>query len=70
MIQQKEITLPVFKRGYHLITRLIEEKLPELPETGLLHVLVKHTSAGITLNENADPTVRTYFDNFMNKMIP
>lgn len=70
MITQKEITLPAFRRGYHLITRLIEEQLPELPEEGLLHILVKHTSAGITLNENADPTVRTDFENFMNKMIP
>jgi secondary thiamine-phosphate synthase enzyme len=70
MIQQKEIVLPGFRRGYHLITRLIEENLPELPETGLLHILVKHTSAGITINENADPTVRTDFEGFMNKMIP
>jgi secondary thiamine-phosphate synthase enzyme len=70
MIQQKEITLPHFRRGYHLITRLIEENLPELPETGLLHILVKHTSAGITLNENADPTVRSDFEGFLNKMIP
>jgi secondary thiamine-phosphate synthase enzyme len=70
MIQQKEISLPPFRRGYHLITRLIEENLPELPETGLLHILVKHTSAGITINENADPTVRTDFEGFMNKMIP
>jgi secondary thiamine-phosphate synthase enzyme len=70
MIQQKEIALPGFRRGFHLITRLIEENLPELPNTGLLHILVKHTSAGITLNENADPTVRTDFEGFMNKMIP
>lgn len=70
MIEQKEIALPGFRRGYHLITRLIEEKLPDLPEKGLLHILVKHTSAGITLNENADPTVRTDFENFINKMIP
>ncbi|QIA07980.1 secondary thiamine-phosphate synthase enzyme YjbQ [Draconibacterium halophilum] len=70
MIEQTEITLPAFGRGYHLITRLIEEQLPELPEEGLLHILVKHTSAGITLNENADPTVRTDFENFINKMIP
>jgi len=70
MIQQKEITLPAFRRGYHLITKLIEENLTELPAAGLLHILVKHTSAGITLNENADPTVRTDFDGFMNKMIP
>lgn len=70
MIQQKEITLPRLKRGYHLITRLIEENIPELPEKGLLHILVKHTSAGITINENADPTVRSDFENFINKMIP
>ena len=70
MIQQKEITLPRFQRGYHLITSLIVEELSELPERGLLHILVKHTSAGITLNENADPTVRTDFESFMNKMIP
>ena len=70
MIQQKEITLPHFRRGYHLITSLIEDKLPELPEKGLLHILVKHTSAGITLNENADPTVRSDFEGFINKMIP
>lgn len=70
MIQQKQITLPAFKRGYHLITNLIEKNLDELPETGLLHILVKHTSAGITLNENADSTVRTDFENFINKMIP
>ncbi len=70
MIQQKEITLPRFNRGYHLITSLIVEELSELPEKGLLHILVKHTSAGITLNENADPTVRTDFESFINKMIP
>ena len=70
MIQQKEITLPRLSRGYHLITDYIEEQLPDLPEQGLLHILVKHTSAGITLNENADPTVRGDFERFMNKMIP
>jgi secondary thiamine-phosphate synthase enzyme len=53
-----------------LVTRLIEDNLPQLPETGLLHILVKHTSAGITLNENADPTVRSDFEGFINKMIP
>ncbi|MBT3383351.1 MAG: YjbQ family protein [Prolixibacteraceae bacterium] len=70
MIQQKEITLPRFRRGYHLITQLIEENFRELPEKGLMHILVKHTSAGITLNENADPTVRSDFESFINKMIP
>lgn len=70
MIQQLEISLPHFRRGYHLITSIIEKELPELPEKGLLHILVKHTSAGITLNENADPTVRGDFESFINKMIP
>lgn len=70
MIQQKEIKLPLFPRGYHLITDFIEENVPALPEKGLLHILVKHTSAGITINENADPTVRSDFEAFVNKMIP
>ena len=70
MIQQFEITLPRLSRGFHLVTSQIERELPDLPETGLLHILVKHTSAGITLNENADPSVRTDFETFINKMIP
>ncbi len=70
MVFQKEVTLPAFRRGYHLITRFILEQLPELPEAGLLNILVKHTSAGITINENADPTVRSDFERFLNKMIP
>lgn len=70
MIQQKEITLARFSRGYHLITNIIRENLTDIPEKGLLHILVKHTSAGITLNENADPTVRDDFESFINSMIP
>lgn len=70
MIVQKEIVLPAFRRGYHLITNRIEEALPDMPDAGLLHILVKHTSAGITLNEDADPTVRSDFEGFLNKMIP
>ena len=70
MIIQKEMSLPNFRRGYHLITSLIEQELPGLPEAGLLHILVKHTSAGISLNENADPSVRTDFELFMNKLVP
>jgi secondary thiamine-phosphate synthase enzyme len=70
MIDQIEIKLPQFKRGYHLVTSLVEKQLPPLPEKGLLHILVKHTSAGITINENADPSVRTDFESFINKMIP
>jgi len=70
MVHQTEIKLRNYSRGFHLITRLIEEQLPELPERGLLHLIIKHTSAGITLNENADPSVRDDFESFMNKLIP
>lgn len=70
MINQKLIRLRAFPRGFHLITRLIENELPDLPKEGLLNILLKHTSAAITLNENADPSVRTDFENFMNKLIP
>jgi secondary thiamine-phosphate synthase enzyme len=70
MIEQTEIRLSGYSRGYHLITQLIEQKLPDLPESGLLHLLLNHTSAGLTLNENADPSVRTDFESFINKLIP
>ena len=70
MIQQLHLILPPFKRGYHLITNLIERELPQLPETGLINILIQHTSAGISLNENADPSVRQDFESFMNKLVP
>ena len=70
MIKQKEITLPPFDRGFHLITRFIEQELPELPDEGILNILLKHTSAAITLNENADPTVRDDFESFISRLVP
>jgi secondary thiamine-phosphate synthase enzyme len=70
MIQQKEIALPPFPRGFHLITRYIENELPELPEQGILNILLQHTSAGLTLNENADPTVRDDFESFTSRLVP
>ena len=70
MIQQVEIVLPAFNRGFHLITHLIEDNLPSLPEKGLLNVFIQHTSAGLTINENADPTVRTDFETVFNKLVP
>lgn len=70
MIQQQEISLKNYRRGYHLITRIIEESFDELPDKGILHILVKHTSAGITLNENADPSVRTDFNTFIDDLVP
>ena len=70
MIFQKEISLPVFGKGYHLITKMIIENLTDLPETGMLNILLKHTSAAITINENADPTVRQDFESFMSRLVP
>lgn len=69
---QKEINLPAFERGYHLITGIIVNELPELKEItiGQLQVFIKHTSASLTINENADPTVRMDFEMHINKMIP
>ncbi|NOQ24368.1 MAG: YjbQ family protein [Bacteroidales bacterium] len=70
MIDQLEITLPSFKRGYHIITDLITSKLKNLPKNGLINIFIKHTSAAITINENADPSVLVDFENFTNKLIP
>lgn len=70
MVTQTEIRLSGYKRGFHLITHLIEENLPDLPDNGLVHLLIKHTSAGLTLNEDADPSVRDDFESFINKLIP
>lgn len=65
---QKEISLPSFQRGFHLITNYIENAL-DLPTTGVLHIFIKHTSAGLTINENADPTVREDFESSFNQLV-
>lgn len=70
MIQQKIIYLPQFHRGFHLITDVIENELGELPATGMVNLLIQHTSAALTINENADPDVRHDFEAFINKLIP
>jgi secondary thiamine-phosphate synthase enzyme len=70
MIKQTEITLTPRKRGYHLITKELESKLPALPKAGIAHFFIRHTSAALTLNENADPSVRIDFESFMNKLVP
>lgn len=70
MIWQKEIVLSPHRRGYHLITGTVVSHLTALPESGLLHILIKHTSAAISLNENADPSVRSDFERFMNRLVP
>jgi secondary thiamine-phosphate synthase enzyme len=72
MWHQKTFRLPAVKRGFHLITHLIETEVPELAKVkvGLAHVFIKHTSASLTLNEDADPTVRQDFESHFNKMVP
>ncbi len=71
MIQQQELTLRAYRRGFHLITNEIISAIDlQGIEAGLLHVFIKHTSASLTINENADPTVRTDFESHFNKFIP
>jgi len=71
-IFQKEIRLPSHPRGFHIITRHIVQDFEELKaiQQGLLHVFIQHTSASLTINENADPTVREDFESHINKMVP
>ncbi|WP_234572008.1 secondary thiamine-phosphate synthase enzyme YjbQ [Rhodohalobacter sp. 614A] len=72
MWYQKEITLSPKSRGFHLITNEITSQLEKLNEikTGLAHIFIKHTSAGLTINENADPSVRRDFETHFNRMVP
>ena len=69
---QKEIQLKPFSRGYHLITSEVLNTIPELMaiNKGMLQVFIKHTSASLTINENADPTVRDDFESHMNVVVP
>jgi secondary thiamine-phosphate synthase enzyme len=70
MIYQKEFTVHARRRGFELITRQVEEQLPQTGENGILHLFMKHTSAGLTLNENADPSVRDDFESFIDTLVP
>lgn len=69
---QKEFTLPPYSKGFHLITNEIREQLPALDKVaiGTLHVFIKHTSASLSINEDADPSVRIDFENFFQKLVP
>ena len=70
MVCQIEITLKEYPRGFHLITQEILQQAGPLPESGILHVFIKHTSAGLTINENADFTVREDFESSFNRLVP
>ncbi len=69
---QKTLRLSAYSRGFHLITSEVTKALPEIKEidVGMLQVFIQHTSASLTINENADPTVRSDFESHMNEMIP
>ena len=70
MVKNYEFCLQGKPRGYHLITREVLSHLPSLPEQGLFTLHIKHTSAAITINENADPTVRFDFERIFNYLVP
>jgi len=69
---QKNLRLPALRRGFHLITEQVLAELPELRQlrVGTLHVFIQHTSASLSINENADPTVRHDFEQFFNRLVP
>jgi len=71
VFEQKEIQLKLYKRGFHLITEIVLENFPEIKsiQKGVLKVFIKHTSASLTINENADSTVRVDFESHFNKMV-
>ncbi|WP_255592728.1 secondary thiamine-phosphate synthase enzyme YjbQ [Bordetella sp. BOR01] len=68
---QKSLTLAARKRGFHLVTDEILNQVPELRriKVGLMHLFIQHTSASLTLNENADPTVRADFERYFNHAV-
>lgn len=68
MKTQKQLSLPPYPRGFHLITNYIEQNM-DLPETGVLHIFIQHTSAGLTINENADPTVQSDLEASFNHIV-
>jgi secondary thiamine-phosphate synthase enzyme len=70
MIEQTDILLPPMRRGLHLITDIVLRALPALPDRGLLHLFLQHTSAGLTLNENADPTARADLEGILDRLVP
>ncbi len=69
MWYQKEITLQARHRGFHLVTGEITRQLPQLPRVGLLHLFIKHTSAALSINENADPDVRRDMESIFNRLV-
>jgi secondary thiamine-phosphate synthase enzyme len=70
MVQHTSIRLEARPRGFHLITSEIRRQLGELPQSGILHLFIEHTSAGLSINENADPSVRVDYETIFNDLVP
>ncbi len=70
MILQQEITLKPKPRGFHLVTAEILGQLPKLPQTGIVNIFTKHTSCGLSINENYDPDVRADMETIFNRLVP
>ena len=70
MIEQIEISLSPKSRGFHLVTSEIMRQLPKLPKTGIINIFCKHTSCGLSINENADPDVRVDMETIFNRLVP
>ena len=70
MVIQKEFKLKPRQRGFHLVTHEVISHLDTLPECGILHLFIKHTSAGLAINENCDPDVLYDFNSVFDKMVP
>ena len=69
MVTQKEFNLAGRGRGFHLVTNEVLRNLPPLPKTGLLHLFIKHTSAALSINENADPDVQTDLNAIFDRLV-
>lgn len=72
MWHQKKITLSAKLRGFHIITDEVLKEIPEIKQinTGIAHIFIQHTSASLTINENADPSVRRDFESHFKRMVP
>lgn len=70
MVTQTDITLTPKPRGFHLVTTEILRQLPPLPQVGIINIYCKHTSCGLSINENADPDVRVDMESIFNRLVP
>lgn len=70
MVKHISIVLEPKPRGFHLITNEVLNHIHSLPKEGIFHLFIKHTSAGLTINENADPDVRVDFESIFNTLVP